>query len=266
MKRAIIVASQKGGLGKSFTARAFVDLARRAGRRVSAWDLDKGTGSLAIVYKDRDPEVGCATDDIRHKKTEAGWIDAFHGAADDVVLDVPGGAMADLLGVVDGGALTLVEDAKQAGRDVLVVSVIGTQRDSTATPLDAIDAFEGTSVHHVVVKNGYHGDESDFVIFDGFNDAVTGERRFGSTSDKVREVGGEVVFMPRLNAATVAMLDVYGLTFTEGSVAAEKIKRRHALNAAGWLRVTEEAFSESWLRASDSGAKKGKQHGRLAAV
>ena len=124
-------------------------------------------------------------------------------------------------------------------------------------------------MHHVVVKNGYHGDESDFVIFDGFNDAVTGERKFGTTSDKVREVGGEVVFLPKLNAATVAMLDVYGLTFMEGSVAAEKIKRRHALNAGGWLRATEEAFSESWLRASDAagvGANKGRRGGLAAAV
>jgi hypothetical protein len=270
LKRVIIAAGQKGGLGKSTTARVFVDLARRAGRTVSAWDLDEGVGSLALVYAEREPEVGCATDDVRDDMTKARWLDAFSGSADDIVLDVPGGAMSALLGIVVGGAETLVGEAKKNGREVVVVSVIGTQRDSTAIPLAAIEAFAGSDVRHVVVKNLYFGKVEDFVIFDGFADPLTGERRYGTAAENVKEAGAEVVLLPKLPPATMALMDVHHLSFVQGAEAADLIHRRHSLSVAGWLRETEEAFAGSWLRASDTGevvAKKGRRGGgQLAAV
>src|SRR5450755_4584122 len=81
LKRAIVLASQKGGVGKSTVAKAFIDLARRGGRRVSAWDLDRGTGSLALVYQVRDADVGCACEDVRATRAPGAWLDAFHGEA-----------------------------------------------------------------------------------------------------------------------------------------------------------------------------------------
>ncbi len=270
MKRVIISAGQKGGLGKSTTARVVVDLARRAGRTVSAWDLDEGVGSLALVYPDRNPEVGCATDDVRDTGTLARWLDAFSGSADDVVLDVPGGAMSALLGIVVGGAEVLVNEAKKNAREVVVVSVIGTQRDSTAIPLAAIDAFAGTDVRHVVVKNLFFGAADEFVIFDGFADPVTGERRYGVTADKVKEAGAEVVTLPKLLPQTMGLVDANKLTFLQAAEAAELIHRRHSLSVAGWLNLTEEAFAGSWLRSSDAAVTSGKKGrrggGQLAAV
>ena len=153
LKRAIVLASQKGGVGKSTVAKAFIDLARRAGRRVSAWDLDRGTGSLALVYQVRDADVGCACEDVRATRAPGAWLDAFHGEADDVVLDVPGGAMGDLLRFCPGGADSLVDFVTKAGREFVLVSVIGTRRDSMTTAQDAVEAF-GAPTHHVVVKNG----------------------------------------------------------------------------------------------------------------
>jgi hypothetical protein len=271
MKRAIIIASAKGGLGKSTTARVFVDLARRAGRRVAAWDLDAGTGSMALVYPERDPEVGCGTEDVRSRKARGAWLDSLHGDADDVVLDVPGGAMADLLRFVDGAA-HLVEEMKLAGREVVIVSVIGTQRDSTATPLDAIDTF-GSAVHHVVVKNGHYGEEDQFLVYDGFDDPMTGQRRYGKPADDVRAAGGEVVFVRRLNVDSMQILDLEGMTFADGAFAAAKIGRRWSAYVRNWLTDVEEALAGSWLSANgeagasaDPAVKKPKRRGEQLAT
>ena len=175
MCRGHTLSCQKGGVGKSTTARAFIDLARPTGRRVSAWDLDKGTGSLALVYQDRNAEVGCACEDVREKRSPGAWLDAFHGEADEVVLDVPGGAMGDLLRFCGpGGAESLVEFVSKAGRELVIVSVIGTRRDSMLTAQDAVEQF-GSAVRHVVVKNGVFGDEQDFVVYDGYDDPATGD-------------------------------------------------------------------------------------------
>jgi hypothetical protein len=227
-------------------ARVIIDLGRRAGRSVSAWDLDQGTGSLALVYRDRNAEAGCAVEDVRDKNAEGAWLDAFHGSADDVVLDVPGGAMDDLLRLCAGGAETLAQEARQAGRELVVVSVIGTQRDSTATPTAALNLF-GSLAHHVVVKNGYFGEEEDFVVYEGLDDPATGERRFGKTAQRVREVGGEVVYLPKLNAIAMALVDQHEMTFAEGALAIEKLRRRHSTNIRAWLAIVEEALAGTWL-------------------
>jgi hypothetical protein len=255
MKRAIILASQKGGVGKSTTARAIIDLARRAGRRVSAWDLDRGTGSLALVYPPGDAEVGCACEDVRETRSPGAWLDAIYGEADDVVLDVPGGALGDLLRFCPGGAGSLVDYVTKAGRELVVVSVIGTRRDSMTTAQDAVEAF-GAPARHVVVKNGYFGDEPDFVVYDGYADPVTGERRYGKTADQVRDAGGEVVFLPKLDAIAMDLLDQHEMTFTAGADAAAKLGRKHAWYVQAWLEGVEARMAGSRLSA----------HGELGAA
>jgi hypothetical protein len=203
---------------------------------------------MALVYADRNPEVGCGTEDVRNSKARGAWLDSLYGDADDVVLDVPGGAMDNLLQFVDGAA-HLVDEMRQAGREVVIVSVIGTQRDSTMTPLVAIEKF-GSAVHHIVVKNGHYGDEDQFLIFDGFDDPVTGTRRFGLPAKEVQTAGGEVVFVRRLNVDAMQVLDIEGMTFADGALAAAKIGRRWSSYVRNWLQDAEEAFAGTWLSAN----------------
>ena len=47
---------------------------------------------------------------------------------------------------------------------------------------------------------------------------------------RVREVGGEVVYLPKLNAIAMALLDQHEMTFTDGALAIEKLRRRHSTN------------------------------------
>jgi hypothetical protein len=249
MKRLVIFASSKGGVGKSYASRAFVDLARRAGRRVSAWDLDSGTGSLARLYPDRNPEVGADVEDVRDPEAPGRWLDAMCGDSDDVVLDVPGGALANLVRVFVGGAPSLVSEAKSLGREVVLVSVIGVKYDSATAPQDAIELFGG-DVRHIALKNGFFGESSKFVIFDGIRVEGSHGRKYGKTSDAVREVGGEVLYLPKLDTLTDVLLDVEGLSFAAAAAAGALVGRRYSMNARLWLGLVETAFAGSWLDTS----------------
>ncbi len=276
MRRAIVFASSKGGAGKSFCAHAFLTMARAAGRRVAAFDLDSETSSLAILHPDRDPEVGVAAEDVRDDRARGAWIEAFHGGADDVLLDVPGGALGDLLRWFAGGASSLVAEAKAANRELVIASVIGPKRDSIATAQVMVERF-GSSAHHVVVKNAFFGDAreyraEDWIIFDG-QPAPTEENpnamRFGKTGKLVREVGGEVVVLPRLPVVTDALLEEYGLSFATGLNAIDQLGRRHAGNLRYWLDEVRTNFAGTWLSADCSvgeNARKEKRRGGIAAA
>jgi len=158
------------------------------------------------------------------------------------------GISPDLLRVIDGGAPALVAEAKAAGRDLVVVSVIGTQPDATETPQEAIERF-GASVHHVVMKNGFFGAIDDFVIYDGiFGLGDDGKgRKYGRTAELVLEVGGDVVYLLKLNPITDALLGVENLTFVQGIEALDLLGRWHTANVRSWLASAEGALTGSWL-------------------
>jgi hypothetical protein len=247
VKRLIVIASAKGGMGKSFLARGFTDAARRAGRRVSAWDLDGATGSFALLYADRDPEVGVACEDMRDSQGKLPSFDAiFSDTADDVVYDVPGGKLDELVACVPGGEKGLLKAAASAGREVVIPSLIGVTRDQVASAQDAVERF-GDRVHHVVVKNLFFGQQSEFVVFDGFTDEETGEKQFGRTAEMCASVGAEVVFFPKLDPATSAVLDLNAMSFAKASEAIATLGRRHAFRALYWLDALEEALAGTWL-------------------
>jgi hypothetical protein len=98
-----------------------------------------------------------------------------------------------------------------------------------------------------VVKNGYFGGEADFVVYDGYNDPVTGERRYGKTADMVRNAGGEVVFLPKLDAIAMDLLDQHEMTFADGADAAAKLGRKHAWYVQAWLEGVEAQLAASRL-------------------
>jgi hypothetical protein len=75
--------------------------------------------------------------------------------------------------------------ATDAGREVVLVTPTDVEVDAVLSAQDAIERFE-SAVHHVVVKNGYFGDDDEFFVFDGLADPETGQRLFGNTGDMIR--------------------------------------------------------------------------------
>lgn len=244
-KRAIIVTSKKGGVGKSTTAKALIDLTRASGRSVAAWDLDGQTGSLAFVYPPGDPLTGVGTEDIRDPRAPGAWLESFHSDADDVIVDVPGGALDSLLGTFSGGSAALVKEIRSSGRELVVVSVLGHKKDATATAQEAVEIF-GKDARHVVVLNGFFGSQADFIVYYGFQ-GPDGTSRFGQTAKMVESVGGETVFLPRMNAQADVLLDLESMSMANGSTAIAALGRKHSGNIRYWLDEVADAFKGTWL-------------------
>lgn len=218
--------------------------AKQQRRIVEAWDLDAKTRSLAMAYnaklsdpKTADPRTHIGTGDIADKGDltnldASAWFDAIKGPADDLILDVPGGRLDDLANALDAGPDALVSYAKSQGREVVVVSVIGTKNDAIVPLYDNIQTF-GHAVHHVVVKNGLFADENQFIIFDGVT--VDGKRVLGDGSDVAKEYGAEVIYIKKLSAIADQLADIHGLTYAEAATNTEKMRDLHAANVKSFL-------------------------------
>jgi len=63
----------------------------------------------------------------------------------------------------------------------------------------------------------------------------------------VREFGGEVLYLPKLNPVTDALLGVENLTFVQGIEALDILGRRHTANVRSWLASAEAALTGTWL-------------------
>lgn len=178
-RRLVIYAANKGGVGKSMLCRAHIDIARAANRNVAAYDLDAANGSVARLYSDRDPMVGAGIADITVER-DSSWLDVLDSSADDVVYDVPGGKMDALLRTFTGGGEAFAEYVAKSNRELVIVSPIGVKKDALHTITDAITAFGSSmkagTTHHVIVKNGFFGDDSDFLVFDGYDDNLNVRR------------------------------------------------------------------------------------------
>lgn len=260
VRRLLVCAANKGGVGKSMIVRAFIDLTRRMGRTVSGWDLDKYNGSLSRLYTPKGDSIadsiqGIGLNDITDQSAR-GWVDAIYSDAQDVVLDIPGGRMKEFVTALSGipsdtedeqeltrSAELVARFVADAGREFVLVSPIGRKKDSLVGFRDAAKYF-GKSVHHVVVKNGFFGSVDQFEIFDGDNSE--GERRFGAMGDLARSLEAEILYVERLNSFADAVADYYDLSFAAATEARARIGRA-ALYTSYWLDGVEKAFRGSWL-------------------
>jgi hypothetical protein len=198
----------------------------------------------------RDPEVSCGCEDIRDPNSQGAWLDAICGDANDVILDVPGGALGDLLRFAPGGAPSLVDFVAKAGREFVLVSILGTRRDSMNTAQDAVEMFRSPT-RHVVVKNGMFGREEDFIVFDGYEDPITHEQVYGATAAAVEAVGGEVVYLPELDSKTMDILDRRSMTFAVGAESAAAIGRKSAWYTRAWLDQIAVNFAGTYLSVNE---------------
>jgi hypothetical protein len=243
-RRVIAFVASKGGVGKSVSARALIDLIRmNTTRKVSAWDLDGGTGSLALYY-DEDPVSGVGLNNVSDP-SQTDWLEAMYDdSVDDIVLDVPGGKTEALYQTFTGGPSDLVKFIRRADRELILVTVIGTNKDSVATVVQSIEMF-GDSVTHVVLKNGFWGASNKVIIFDGFEES--GRRRFGKVRSDAEKAGASIIYLPRVDETTYALLDHDSITFAKGINEAAAIGRKAAFQAESWLQLVSDAFKNTPL-------------------
>lgn len=240
-RRVIATVAPKGGIGKTFVAKLLYDLLPAHGRKVAAWDLDASTGTFA-VYDD-----AIKTFDLHGKHSGYSWLDdSASNDIDDVLIDVPGGRIDDLLRTFgDNSVAALVEAVRSTGRELVVITPIGVMIAETVTAQVVINAFAGTPARVIVAKNGRFGDVDDFVIYDGaqFGD----ERRYGATGDVARSAGAETLFIPCLAPRLLAQIDAERLRLLDasGSAGALRLGRLGAARVQMYLASIAEAFRGS---------------------
>jgi hypothetical protein len=242
-RRAIFTTAPKGGVGKTYLAKLLYDLLPMNHRAVSAWDLDAATGTFAIY------DEAIKTFDLNSGHSSSSWLDdCYREEVDDVLVDVPGGRIDDLLRTFgDDNVGALVSAVTDAGREFVVINPIGVMIAETVTAQVTLNAFEGTSARIVIVKNGRFGSADDFVIYDGIDDS--GRRRYGATGALAERVGAETIFLPCLAPRLLAQLDAEQLRFVSasGSSGVERLGRLGAARAKMYLTSAAEAFRGSSL-------------------
>ncbi|MDE2480831.1 MAG: hypothetical protein KGN02_01405 [bacterium] len=210
-RRLIATLAQKGGVGKTFLAKVFHDLLPVHGRSVASWDLDAATGTFA-VYDD-----AIKTFDLTAGNNTESWLDDCHrDDVDDVIIDVPGGRIDDLLKTFgDDSTEALVSTVLATGRELVVATPIGVMIAETVTAQVVLNAFAGTPARIVIVQNGRFGSPADFIIYNGLD--VDGERRYGATSDLAERLGAETLYFNAFSQSVLAQVDAERLRLIEAA-------------------------------------------------
>ncbi len=242
-RRVIVTLAPKGGVGKTFVSKLIHDLLPTRDRRTASWDLDAATGTFAVY------DESIKTFDLNAVNMTQSWLDdCYRVDIDDVIIDVPGGRIDDLLSTFgDNGVRALVATVKSSGRELVAVNPIGAMVAETVTAQVVLNAFAGTGARVVIIKNGRFGNADDFVIYDGIEE--NGLRRYGATSDLAASVGAETLFLPSIAPRLLAQADAERLRLIHaaGMQGVEQLGRLSAARIQMYLASVADALRGSSL-------------------
>jgi hypothetical protein len=215
MKRWILVASGKGGVGKSLIARLLAEMKREANPATWLVDGDGHVGQLVQYLGIRDDQgklvrgqpgdVGVATLALHDWRDEAGMHEILQGliaplrsATADVVADLPAGSLAALTMLErDAG---LAAGAERLGFRPTLVVPISPLLASRVSIADALALGHGYDV--VAVRSEFWGNDGDY-------------RRWLGSKLRTQLIGcgGREVIIPRLRGWIIVDLDERHLPF-----------------------------------------------------
>lgn len=224
-KRVVLITSEKGGVGKSVTARTLVEILRNQGTRVAAYDADGGVGALLRVLgtkgetgdpiEEQDPTVGVGYYNIRADDERPILLNCVASGEPLIVHDLAGGNLADLARISDmgEGLDDLLSAFAGQGYRPIVLHLISSEMAATQSVLRWFE-LAGDRVDHVAVRNTRWGKtEADFPFWHGYVDG-SGESRGGKVRRRMlEEFGGLEISLPALPAGTFAKIDADALPF-----------------------------------------------------
>lgn len=243
LKRVVLVASEKGGVGKSVFSRSLIDhLRSTANVTVAAYDADGGVGALVRVLGTRDaggrieadqvPSEGVGFYNVRADGERNQLLDCIEGGDDLIVHDLAGGALADLTRIVDGGDGLdgLLGAFEEHGYRLTIAHVLSADIGSAQSVSRWIDLV-GDRADHVAVRNLAF---SDHPFWNGFR-TTDGSTKGGKTKATLIEMGGVEIDLPKLPDGTFAKLDAENVRFS-------------GANDAAVLTITERAHVSKFRR------------------
>lgn len=254
----IFLASDKGGVGKTFYFRYLVERLRKLKPgKVAAFDGDNGTGSGVRILGQRDssgdllpPEKqtaieGVVSYNMRKSRAREEFINSIAIEAPYIIHDQPGGAFDAMTEIADGGkeSLTGILNAIAEERyQPVVIHAIHHEDESTESVARYLDATEGTPTIHVAVLNMRDAEEmADFELWYGYKDETTGEILGGKTRERLLATGGFEVIMPRLAGSAASRIKRYNLTF-EQAATDKRLTFAQRMQVKTWLKEMDEAL------------------------
>lgn len=221
-KRAIFVYGHKGGVGKSIFAGCTLDYFRRHDIPCAAFDTDSAIRHLFQYYGTRDdrvkpesddPMVGVSVVNLKQPRARDGLINILDKGYPRILIDMPAGGASDLEeGFGLGSPKALYEEYQKCGYRITIATVITPIFAASEATGAAVATFR-TNVDHLVVKNLHFGEMDQYPFFDGYTEK--GVLQNADTKKFILAAGGMVVGLPRLRPDTFAMVDRYGLSFSE---------------------------------------------------
>jgi len=186
------VGGEKGGVGKSVTARLLAQWFIDHSQSFAGIDADHSHGVLMRFYAEYTRPI-----DLTEPESADQIMDRALGAERKVLVDLPGQSIRPLHAWLTGA--DILQFAQEVGVGFTFWHVTDGSYASVSEIDEVIEVF-GDAVRHVVVKNFGRG--KDFSLFDG-SDA---KRRLDALQ-------GSVVEVPELDATAMHRIDATGASF-----------------------------------------------------
>jgi len=212
------VGGEKGGVGKSVTARLLAQWFIDRGHSFAAIDADQSHGVLLRYYAEYTRPV-----DLTEADSADQIIDRALGADRQVLVDLPGQSIRPLHAWLTGA--DILQFAKEMGVAFTFWHVTDGSYASVAE-VEGLIALFGDEVRHIVVKNFGRG--KDFSLFDD-----------SKAKQRLDALGGSVIELPELDAKAMQRIDALGASFWAAA---------NSSDGPFMLRPMERQRAKLWLK------------------
>lgn len=156
----VLFHGDKGGVGKSIAASAFIDYMIKKNIPVAAVDGDMRNADVSRMFS------GSIPTKLIEFRTQNGWMDLMDYAIEQkdkhLVVSMPAGIGAD----IELAASRFVRNMENAERRIYLAWVMSRTLDSVNLLGEALDSLGGNLHGRVVIKNLFYGSAESFTRWD----------------------------------------------------------------------------------------------------
>lgn len=218
MSQIHFVGGEKGGVGKSVTARLLAQWFIDHGKSFAGLDADQSHGVLQRFYAEFTRPV-----DLTVQESADQIMDRALGAERQVLVDLPGQSIRPLHAWLTGA--DILQFAREVGVSFTFWHVTDGSYASVSEVDELIELF-GDEVRHVVVKNFGRG--KDFSLFEG-----------SPAKQRLDAVQGSTIALPELDPTAMLRIDTTGASFWAAA---------NSTDAPYTLRALERQRVRLWLK------------------
>lgn len=245
-KRLVLVASDKGGTGKSTTSKLVWERMRVLNPNARAFDADGTTGSFVSVYGAYDnddnlitPQPSSGVTPImlhgNDRDRDRTLVAAIETDADLVLVDLPATSLTVLERIESEWGF--LSDAGRSGYKITFVNVVSPYTSSLANVLKTFTL--APNADYVVVLNEVFGEQDDYLLW-------YGDETYGMPQSQGKAMlaqrGGVEIILPKVASRPLVLADMWNLTF-EQAVEDKRIERPDRNRLRRWLEDAYAAMS-----------------------